>query len=152
MARSFFAASNIAVKTLVAATAQTVLQITAPTNQRVAIQQISVSFDGTVNTAVPVVVVVRRQTTTGTAGSSAATIVKKDNDISTNIQTTAKDTFTVEPTGSDILWASNIHPQTGVIYPLPIPGEIVIAGGGRVGVVCTAAAGVDCLCTVEGEE
>jgi hypothetical protein len=152
MARSFFTAANVSSKALVAATAQTVLQITAPTNQRVAVQQITISFDGTVNTNTPVKVVVFRQTTAGTASSSTATIVKKDNDVSTNIQTAVKDTFTAEPSSGDQHWICFIHPQTGVIYPLPIPGEIILAGGGRLGVVCTAPQAVDALVTIEGEE
>jgi hypothetical protein len=152
MARSFFTAANVSGKALVANTAQTVLQIKAPAAQRVAVQQISISFDGTVNTNTPVKVVVFRQTTDGTAGSSTATIVRKDNDGTTAIQTTAKDTFTVEPTSGDQHWICYIHPQTGVIYPLPIPGEIIVAPGGRLGVVCTAVQAVDALAVIEGEE
>jgi len=150
MARSFFTAANTAAQTLVAATAKTALQINAPANQRVAVQQITVSFDGTVNTNTPVKVQVYRQTSAGT--NSAGSIKAKDNDIATAIQSTAKDTFTVEPSYGDQHWACFIHPQTGVIYPLPIPGEIILAGGGRLGVVCTAAQAVDVLVTIEGEE
>ena len=152
MARTFFTAANVTAKALVAATAQTVLQIKAPAAQRVAVQQITISFDGTVNTAVPVKVQVYRQTTDGTRAGTTATIVKKDNDVSTAVQTAAYDTFTAEPTAGDQHWICFIHPQTGVIYPLPIPGEIILAGGGRLGVVCTAPASVDCLVTIEGEE
>jgi hypothetical protein len=152
MARSFFTASNVSGKALVANTAQTVLQINAPANQRVAVQQISISFDGTVNTNTPVKVQVYRQTSAGTAGSSTATIVRKDNDGTTAIQTTAKDTFTVEPSSGDQHHIFYIHPQTGVIVPLPIPGEIILGGAGRLGVVCTAVQGVDALVTIEGEE
>src|SRR5689334_7043303 len=143
MARSFFTAANVSGKALVANTAQTVLQINAPANQRVAVQQISISFDGTVNTNTPVKVQVYRQTTAGTAGSSTATIVRKDNDGTTAIQTTAKDTFSAEPSSGDQHAIFYIHPQTGLIYPLPIPGEIILGGGGRLGVVCTAVQAVD---------
>jgi hypothetical protein len=151
MARKFFVAANVTANALVSTVAKTGLQISAPANQRVAVQQVTVSFDGLVNTNAPVKVQIMRQTTAGTA-TSTATIVRKDNDASTAIQTTVQDGFTVEPTYSDILWTCFVHPQTGIIYPLPIPGEIVLAGGGRLGVVCIAAQAVDVLVSVEGEE
>lgn len=151
MARSFLTAANTAVQALTAATAKTVLQIKAPTNQRVAVRQISVSFDGASNTAVPVIVKVVRQTTAGTT-SSSATIKAKDNDISTAIQSTVLDGFSAEPTYGDQHWIAHIHPQTGAVYQLPLPGEITLAGGGRLGVVCTAPANVNCLCSIEAEE
>lgn len=152
MARSFFTASNIAGQALTAATAKTALQVKAPTSQRIAIQQISISFDDTVNTDKPVKVVVLRQTTAGTQSGSAATIKIKDNDIATAIQSTVLDGYTVEPTPGDFHWTGFIHPQTGVIIPLPIPGEIILAGGGRLGIQCTAPNNVNVLVSVEGEE
>jgi hypothetical protein len=152
MARSFFTAANTAAQALVAATAKTALQVKAPTSQRIAIQQISVSFDGTVNTNQPVKVQVIRQTTAGTVSGSAATIKIKDNDIGTAIQSTVQDGFTAEPTYGDQHEIFFVHPQTGVLFPLPIPGEIILAGGGRLGVVCTAPNNVNVLISCEGEE
>jgi non-ribosomal peptide synthetase component E (peptide arylation enzyme) len=152
MARQFFTAANTTKQALAVTTNKTILQIAAPANQRVAVQQITVSFDGTTNTNTPVQVMVYRQTSAGTTSSPTATIRKKDNDIATAVQTTVADGFTAEPSYGDQHWICFIHPQTGVIYPLPIPGEIILAGGGRLGVVCNAAQIVDCLCTIEGEE
>lgn len=152
MARSFFTAANTVVQPLSAATAKTALQVKAPTNQRVAIRQISVSFDGASNTAIPVIVKVIRETSAGTTSTPTATIKNKDNDITTAIQSTVLDGFTVEPSSTDQHWIGHIHPQAGIIYPLPLPGEIILAGGGRLGVVCTAPATVNVLVAIEGEE
>ena len=152
MARSFFTAANTVKQALSAATAKTALQVTAPTNQRVAVQQITVSFDGALNSATPVTIQLVRQTTAGTTSSPSATAKKKDSDISTAIQTTVADGFTAEPTSTDVLWTAFVHPQTGMAFPFPTPGNVVIAGGGRVGVLCNAPAAVDVLVSLDLEE
>ena len=152
MARSFFTAANTTKQALTATVLKTAIQLKAPTNQRVAVQQITVSFDGTVNTNTPIICQVFRQSTAGTVSGSAATIKAKDNDIATAIQSTVQDGFTAEPTATDQHWITFIHPQIGVVYALPIPGEIILAGGGRLGVALTAPQTVDVLVTIEGEE
>jgi hypothetical protein len=155
MARTFFTATNTAKQALTGGTAKTALQITAPANQRVAIQQLSVSFDGTVNTNTPVLVQWYRQTSAGTVSGSSAVIKKKDPDIGTALNTTVADGFTAEPTYGDQGPIILIHPQLGVIYPLPLPGiggEEILAGGTRFGIVCNAPQNVNVVCTIEGEE
>lgn len=152
MARSYFSACNMAAQALSPATAKTALQVVAPTNQRIAVQQITVAFDGTVNTSTPVKVQLFKQTTAGTVSSSSATVKNKDGDIGTAIQSTVQDGFTAEPTSTDLVWTAFVHPQTGVVVPMPRPGEIVVKGGGRLGVVCTAPQAVDVICTLECEE
>lgn len=117
-----------------------------------AIQQITVSFDGTLNSATPVLIQMMRQTTAGTVSGSAATAKKADSEISTTVQTTVQDDFTAEPTYSDILWTAFVHRQTGMVFPYPTPGDVLIPGGGRVGVVCNAPASVDVLVSVNCEE
>jgi hypothetical protein len=155
MARSFFTATNTTKQALTATVAKTVLQISAPSAQRVAIQQVTVSFDGTVNTNTPVLVQWYRQTSAGTTSGSAAVIKKKDPDIGTALNTTVADGFTAEPSYGDQGPIILIHPQTGVIYPLPLPGiggEEILAGGTKFGLVCTAPQAVNAVCTIEGEE
>ena len=151
MARLDFAACNT-VKRAIAATATTLLQVVAPANQRLALKQVTIGFDGTVNTNTPVLVQLIRQTTAGTVSGSSATIKRKDDDIGTAVQTTVQDGFTAEPTYTDVVWSELVHPQTGVIYPLPIPGELIVKGGGRIGLVCTAPQPVNAIGTIEGEE
>lgn len=151
MARLDFSAANT-VKRAIGTSPTTLLQLVAPANQRVAVKQVSVGFDGVVNTNTPVLVQLFRQTTAGTVSGSSATIKPKADDISTAVQSTVQDGFTVEPTYGDLLWSMTVHPQTGCIYPLPIPGEIIVKGGGRLGLVCTAPQSVNAIATIEGEE
>lgn len=150
MARNFFTQTTSVEVALVAATAKTVLHLLAGTNVRFVIQAVTLSFDGTSNTAEPVLVRLVRQTTapTGTTRNP----LKKDSDISTALLVTGLENVSVEPTDSDIMLTYHIHPQAGAQYPLPLPGEIIIPTVARIGLKLTAPAGVNCLATIEGEE
>jgi hypothetical protein len=115
----------------------TLVQIKAPTNQRVKITEISISFAGTTNTNAPVQVQGMIQTTAGTA--SAGTPKPIDGDIQETIQTTTQITFTAEPTYSNILRTWYVHPQTGITIPLSLIKPIVLKGGTYFGLVVLAA-------------
>jgi hypothetical protein len=134
-------AATTAEVALTAATARTVLQVVAAANHRVLVEQISVSFDGISPTAEPVIVELLRQTTAGTM--SALTPVKLSDAGSETIQTTAQHSATAEPTAGDVLWRVEIHPQTGIEKLFPLGQEMIVAGGGRLGVRCTAPAAVN---------
>lgn len=126
---------------LSAATAKTVVQITAPTNQALKVTRYSVFFDGTSTTAEPVQVRVLRQTTAGTMTS--LTPLKLDDARTETIQSTAQHTATAEPTASDVLAVAEVHPQQGYDVILPLGGEVIVKGGGRLGIECTAPATVN---------
>ncbi|MEV6159425.1 hypothetical protein AB0L53_54745 [Nonomuraea sp. NPDC052129] len=117
----------------------TVLQLTAGA-QRLGLYGIAVSFKGASSTAVPPLVRIARTTTSGTS-SATPTIVSVDGSGVTSTATSAA-TFTVEPTLSDILWAREIHPQTGWAEWIPLGDEFVIAASTRVAVSVLAAATV----------
>jgi len=134
---------------------KTILQLLAPSNVIVVVQGADISFDGISNTAEPVIVQWQRQTTAGTGGVSRNPLKTKDT--STSLGATGLEgpsgTWTAEPTAGDILRIFHIHPQAGVVYPLPLPdGELELASTGRLAIVVTAAAGVNCLATISGEE
>lgn len=151
MARNRFTHTTLTEFALVAATAKTVLQLVAGISIRLAVSEATVSFDGTSNTAEPVLAQVRRQTTAGTATSRAP--LQLDDDIGTALLATGQENFTVEPTDTDILAQMNIHPQAGVIYQLPIPdGEIIIGATDRLGIKLTAPAAVNVVASFRGEE
>jgi hypothetical protein len=135
---------------LAAATAKTVLQLNAPTNQRVAVSGIHVSFDGVSGTAVPVLVEVARVTTAGT--NTSVTPRKTDDDVATAIQSTAGENATAEPTYGDILKEIHVHPQSGYEVHIPFGKEIVIGGGDRLAIRCTAPAVVNVAAWMECEE
>lgn len=150
MARNFCTLTTASEVALVAATAKTVLQWLAPTGIIIAIQGIDVSFDGTSSSAEPVIIQVFRQTTAGTMTTRNPL---KTKDRSTTLQSTGQVNATAEPTNTDLLRTWHVHPQMGVIYPLPLPdGEIELASATRLGLVITAPANVNCLATISAEE
>lgn len=131
-------------------TALTLIQFLAPTNQRVVIREVGISFAGTSNTNAPVLVQLMRQTTAGT--KSAGSPVPVDSDTAETIQTAASITYTVEPTYGAILASWYVHPQTGIVIPMSTIRPPVIAGAGRVGFVVTAANTVSVSAYLEAEE
>lgn len=130
--------------------AKTLLQIVAATNQKVLIDEISISFNGVSTTAEPIKVDVLRQTTAGTM--SALTLVKDPDDFDETIQTTAQHTASAEPTAGDVLLSEHVHPQQGYTWQAPLGREIRIGGGDRLGIRVTAAASVSAIARVCGEE
>jgi hypothetical protein len=128
----------------------TLIQIKAPTNQRVKITEISVSFAGTTNTNAPIQVQGMIQTTAGTA--SAGTPKPTDGDVQETIQTSTQITFTGEPTYSSILRSWYVHPQTGIVVPLSLKKPIVLKGGTYFGLVVLAANAVAGSAYIEFEE
>jgi hypothetical protein len=145
------AAENTAVVALAAATAKTALQLNAPANQRLKLLRAGIFFDGASTTAVPVLVRAIRKTTAGTG--TALTLTKQVSSDSETIQTTATENHTAEGTGTtDIIDQWLIHPQMGIDITLAFGQEKIIVGGGRVALVVTAPAVVNCLCKIEFEE
>jgi len=152
MAAIEFIATPGAEVALSAAVAKTVLQILAPTNQRVRILAFGIFFDGSVPNAEPVVVKLVRQTTAG-SGMATVTMVKTGPVAgSETLQTQGFHTATSEPTTTDILDIFEIHPQAGVEKLFPLGREIVIAGGTRLGLVVTSPSALNCIPKIFGEE
>lgn len=131
---------------------KTLVQLAAPANQKVAVKEISISFDGTSNTATPIYVEVVRQTSAGTF-TNTTTLRKTDPDNQEAIQTTCKDTAAVEPTDAgDVPMAELVHPQTGFLWQAPYGGELLVPGGGRLGIRVTAGANVNASVRLVAEE
>lgn len=126
---------------LTAATAKTILQARAPANQALAIRGFSVAFDGTSGSGEPVLIELLRQTTNG--GMASAANVKDDPGRQETIQTVGVKNATTEPTAGDILRYWNVHPQTGYERTFDYDDEIIIPGGTKLGLRCTAPANVN---------
>lgn len=141
-------AANINANTL------TVMQLVAPTNQRLRILGYEVSFDGTNSANAPAVVVVERQTG-GTFTNNAVT-PKKVNDPSGSLETlqaSTKNTQTVAPTSGDTLHQFNLPVFGGtLVYPLPPGQEDMVTGGTIIGVKVTTTAQVNCNGGIRYEE
>lgn len=126
---------------LSAATAKTVIQIVAPTNQRLHVKRWGIYFDGVSSTAEPVQVRLLRQTTAGTMSSLTPVMLSAGSE---TIQTTALHTATVEPTAGNVLDIAEVHPQSGYEVVIPFDQVIEVAGGTRLGIEVTAPAAVNC--------
>lgn len=135
-----FALAQTAEVALVAATAKTVIQLVAPANHRVKVLGWGVFFDGISVTAEPVQVRVLRQSTAGTMSVLTPVQIRP---VAETIQSTAQHTASAEPTAGDVLDAVEVHPQSGYDVKFPMGQEIVISGAGRLGIECTAPAGVN---------
>lgn len=132
-------------------TARTLLQIVAATNHGVLVDEISISFQGTSNTASPIRVRVLRQTTAGTMTS--LTLVKDPDDTDETLQTTAQHSATsTEPTAGDVLMQEYVHPQQGYTWQAPFGRLIKIGGGDRLGIEVLAAADVPATVRFSAEE
>lgn len=152
MADMKFVVQNEANVAMVAATAKTILQILAPTNQRVKILNFGMAFDGASVTAVPVLVEIVRQSTAGTGGT-AYTPKKLDDSLTETILSTAlTNIVTTEPTTGDILFTFLVHPQQCYREIAAFGYELKCGGADRVGVRVTAPAAVNCRAIMQCEE
>jgi hypothetical protein len=111
---------------LAASTLKTVVQITAPTNQRLKILGWGVFFDeevGDATPALPLYITVGRQV----GGTGTANTPVRHGPQAETLQATAKDNFSVAAT-TTILDAKMVNAQTGYeIYYAP--GQEIIVGG-----------------------
>lgn len=126
---------------LAAATAKTVLQLVAAANQRIRVLGWGIFFDGVSATAAPAEVRTLRQSTAGTMSALSPVLMHPADE---TIQTTAQHTATVEPTAGDVLDVIECHPQGGYEKWFPPGYEIIVPGGGRLGLEVTAPAIVNC--------
>jgi len=135
---------------LVGTTAKTVLQLTAPTNQRLKILGFGIFFDGTAADAQPVEIRVLRQTTAGTGGSAVTPRIISAG--SETLQATSLKDMSGEPTAGDELDVLQVHPQSGFEVMFPPGQELIIPGGGRIGIEVTAPVAVNCNAKMRYEE
>ena len=131
--------ANSGSQAIAAATAETILQLTAAANHRVRIKAFSVTVAGTA--ALDLIVRVLRQSTSGTSGTTVSP-VKIEPDAAETIQTAAATNFSAEPTAGNVLQYKRLQGSYEKIFPLG--QEIIVEGGGRIGVeiTCTATATV----------
>lgn len=136
--------ANSGSQSLTADTEKTVLQIAAGSDQRVKLKGIALTLAGT--TAKDLLVRVLRQTVgTGTSGTTI-TPSKIDSAAAETPRGTAKSGWTVEPTAGNELMRRRL--QGGYEVLIPLGQEIVIPGGGSVGVAVTC---VGATASVVGE-
>lgn len=140
MAGNICTTTNTSACALAAATAKTVLQLQAPTNQLVKILGYGVFFDGVTASAKPVDVRILRQTSAGTMSTGGASSVANRSE---TILSVSRYNASAEPTNAGVsaeLDRITCHPQGWYEVRFPAGQEIVVGSVGYVGIECTAAA------------
>jgi hypothetical protein len=140
---------------LVAATAKTLLQIKAPTNQRVLVKGLKVmgkSAAGGTDTPVKIRVT-SSSANFGTAGATP-TPGKRNPSNGETPQSTVGSNFSAEPTSpTDRGVLYEVSPQSGVIEPFPFDNPYEIPGGQSLQVEATAPVGTPTIAvTLDYEE
>src|SRR5271166_158551 len=123
---------------LLATTFKTVFVITAPANQRVRVTGWNLSFNGTVNSNTPILCAWQNASAAGT--STATLPIPKEPECTETFQGTYGTVATVEPTYTALAYRRQyyIHPQLGQEVYFPQGQEILVKGGGFLGVGCNA--------------
>jgi hypothetical protein len=134
-------------------TKKTVMQILAPTNQVVLVKEWGISFQGIDPVATPILVELVRQSDAG-SGGDALTLVKADPDRSETIQSSALSNIddSTQPTETAVLDSIYVPANSGFRWIAGFGEEILVDGGGRLGIAVTAAAAVDCTPYMKAEE
>jgi hypothetical protein len=129
------------------AAAATFLQIAAAAQQRVTVNELSVSFAGTSNTQAEVLADVAQQTSAGT-GMTANNPGKWDIDFPETVQSTGNRGFaqSAEPAGTVLVWEEFIHPQTGLLWQAPFAMEFKCPGGKMLGLRVNNSAALNGIC------
>ena len=143
--------NNVPSLSLSAATATTVVGVSAPTNQRVKILGYGFYFDGTLNSATPVAITVGAFT--GGTGLTSATPVKVEPELTETVQSKNIQWKTGQTEGTYTAYKTfTVHPQLGYEYLAPLGQEDMVAGGTQWGVQVNAPATVDIRGYVKCEE
>lgn len=137
---------------LSAATTKTVWVCTAPTNQRIKITGFNLSFNGTVNSNTPISVTFQQASAAGT--STSHTPVAKEPECTETPTGTYGINHTVEPTytANKVHRVFYVHPQLGQEVYFPQGQEIMIKGGGIMGIAINAPQAVSVSGFVDTEE
>lgn len=129
---------------------KTMLQLVAASNHRVKVNEWSVGFAGLSSTQKPVLVELVRQTSAGTMSSATPEKLNASDD--ETLQTTAQKTATVEPAGTEVLESVLVHPQAGYTWQAQLGNELLVGGGGRLGLRVTSDNDIECNATFKFEE
>lgn len=134
------------------ATSAHLVQLVAPSNQRLCLQSLSVFGDSNNPTLAGVDVRIYRHSAAGTATASSTPIVL--NGASEASRATCNYTFSVAPTNGAVLEYAKFNPQSGFLIIYPLGQEIIVPGGTSIGVHVTnnSGASVNVTCKLGWEE
>ena len=126
---------------LTASNTQTLLQVKAPTNQRVLLREVRITGSQPIGgTDTPVLFKLTRSTASFGTGTSV-TPQKNNPSDSETIQSTSAKMFSGEPTSTDTFFPWSINPESGLVELFPDNRPIVIPGGQSVQLVAITPSG-----------
>jgi len=125
-----------------AANPETIAQFVAPTNQRIALHRIEYVPKGSTGESAPFVIEVVIQDGAGTSSDASGNLQKRPPYAAETIQTTARKTFTAEPSTNTRVDAFGSHRQAPLSWE-PANGPIVVEGGDRLGIRHVGVTGVE---------
>ena len=112
---------------------KTLLQLLAPTDQRINVNSYGLYPKGTVNSDPAIKLRLVKQSDAGVGGTVVTAQKRPPGAAETPRTTILRGPFTTDPTISgDSLDLKNVHPQQGFEEPELVPGQWIIAGGERV--------------------
>lgn len=124
---------------------KTILEIEGPaTRPRLEIDEITVTFEGVSATGVPIEVEFCAKTADGTGAASPPSPVPDDTAAPAS-GVTVRHNNSAEGTIGVIFRRWKIHPQSGIVYQMPLGRTIKLAVAQTVGLRVTAAADVGCI-------
>jgi hypothetical protein len=131
---------------------KTVLQLATPAAVAISIVSVSITFDGTTPSAVPVLVTLERQASAGTGGV-ALTAGWGPNPLDPNTPATTCTALkgpwaTTEPVLTSVYAARRISPTSGVDVVWSLDQENVCPASGWIAVVVNPAAAVNATCSI----
>lgn len=135
---------------LVAATVETIIELTCPAGVTGKLIAMDVTFNGVTATAVPVVVDIVEYATS--VAGTAFTPLDYDRAGPTTARITAKHIMTAEGATPTVLQHWYIPPTSGFSYQWPLGRELVLDVSKSYGLRCTAPAVVNVLATLVWEE
>jgi hypothetical protein len=134
---------------LSAATAKTLVELTAGAQDKARLVAWGVTFDGTNGTTTPAKVELLRASAAITGTSVTPAPYDSDEGAAS---ATAAHSATAEGTATTVLESYRVPPTSGLIFQYPLGREVVVPKGGLIRVRVTAAAGVNATVTLVWEE
>jgi hypothetical protein len=134
---------------LVAATPKCTLSLSAVANHPVKVKEWGIFFDGTSVTAEPVEVTLARTTD---AGTMTTLTPRERTTFGVTVQSVGKMNASSNPTSGNWLVTREIHPQSGYQEKFSFGDEIVLSGGGAIGIFASAPANVNARAEMVFEE
>jgi hypothetical protein len=130
---------------------ETLLQIKAPTHQRLRVTRIDFMPQGATGASSPIKFEIAEQNDDGSSSDASTDQQKHQMVGSETMQATSSKDFTVEPATNTVKYGVTLHQQAYLPW-IPPNGEIIVPGGGRLGVRCMSTISLNVTTRIYWEE